>query len=153
MLYDLALPLAAHNTLANLLRYISFRSGAACMTALIVSFVIGPPLIRWLRRKQKQGQPIRTDGPARHVVEKAGTPTMGGVMILVATLGSTLLWVDLHNRYIWAVLGVTLGYGLIGFADDYLKLARHSHKGLSGKGKLIGQAMIGLAAAVWVMHT
>jgi len=153
MLYDLAHQFAAHNTLANLFRYISFRSGAACMTALIVSFVIGPALIRWLRRKQKQGQPIRDDGPARHLLEKAGTPTMGGVMILIATLGSTLLWVDLRNRYIWAVLGVTLGYGMIGFADDYLKLARRSHKGLSGKGKLIGQAMIGLAASIWVMHT
>jgi len=153
MLYSFAQPLAAHYTLANLLRYITFRSGAACMTALIVSFIIGPPLIRWLREKQKLGQPIRVDGPPRHVLEKAGTPTMGGVLILAATLGSTLLWVDLRNRYIWAVLGVTLGYGLLGFADDYLKLARRNHKGLSGKGKLIGQAMIGIAAAIWIMHT
>ncbi len=153
MLYDLAQPFAAHVTLANLFRYITFRSGAACMTALLVSFIIGPGLIRWLRAMQRQGQPIRADGPARHVIEKAGTPTMGGVLILIATLGSTLLWVDLRNRYIWAVLGVTLGYGLLGFADDYLKLARRNHKGLSGKGKLIGQAMIGLAASIWVMHT
>jgi phospho-N-acetylmuramoyl-pentapeptide-transferase len=153
MLYDLARPYAAHVTLANLFHYITFRSGAACMTALLVSFIIGPGLIRWLRAKQRQGQPIRADGPARHVVDKAGTPTMGGVLILLASLGSTVLWVDLRNRYIWAVLGVTLGYGLLGFADDYLKLARRSHKGLSGKAKLIGQAIIGLAAAGWLMHT
>lgn len=153
MLYDLARPYAAHVTLANLFHYITFRSGAACMTALLVSFIIGPGLIRWLRVKQRQGQPIRADGPARHVVDKAGTPTMGGVLILLASLGSTVLWVDLRNRYIWAVLGVTLGYGLLGFADDYLKLARRSHKGLSGKAKLIGQAIIGLAAAGWLMHT
>lgn len=153
MLYSIAQPLAAHNTLANLARYLTFRSGAACLTALVVSLIIGPALIRWLRVKQRQGQPIRTDGPARHVLEKAGTPTMGGVLILVATLGATLLWVDLRNRYIWAVLGVTLGYGLLGLADDYLKLARRNHKGLSGKGKLVGQAMIGLAAAIWIMHT
>ncbi len=153
MLYSLTQPFAAHANWANLFHYISFRAGAACMTSLIVSFIIGPWVIGRLRVMQKQGQPIRSDGPARHVVEKAGTPTMGGVLILAATLGSTLLWVDLANRYIWAVLGVTLGYGLLGFADDYLKLARRNHKGLSGKGKLIGQAMIGIAAAIWIMHT
>ncbi len=153
MLYDLLQPAAHHFILFNLVRYISFRSGAACMTALVVSFLVGPGLIRWLRVKQGQGQPIRADGPERHLVEKAGTPTMGGVLILFASLSATLLWVDLRNRYIWAVLGVTLGYGLLGFADDYLKLARRNHRGLSGKGKLIGQAMIGLAAAIWLMHT
>jgi phospho-N-acetylmuramoyl-pentapeptide-transferase len=153
MLYSLSKPFAAEYTIANLLHYITVRSGAACVTALFASFIIGPALIRWLRLKQKQGQPIRTDGPARHIVDKAGTPTMGGLLILLTALGSTLLWVDLQNRYIWAVLGVTLGYGLLGFADDYLKLVRRNHKGLSGKGKLIGQAMIGLAAAIWIMHT
>lgn len=153
MLYSFAQPFAAHANWANLFHYITFRSGAACMTSLVVSFIIGPWVIRRLRVMQKQGQPIRSDGPARHVVEKAGTPTMGGVLILAATLGSTLLWVDLANRYIWAVLGVTLGYGLLGFADDYLKLARRNHKGLSGKGKLISQAMIGIAASIWIMHT
>ncbi|HEX5327104.1 MAG TPA: phospho-N-acetylmuramoyl-pentapeptide-transferase, partial [Acetobacteraceae bacterium] len=153
MLYDLAQPLAKHYLLLNLVRYISFRSGAACMTALVVSFIIGPALIRWLRRVQRQGQPIRGDGPERHVIEKAGTPTMGGVLILFASLSATLLWVDLRNRYIWAVLLVTLGYGVLGFADDYLKLARRNHKGMSGRSKLIGQAVIGLAASTWIMLT
>ena len=95
MLYSLTQPFAAHANWANLFHYITFRAGAACMTSLIVSFIIGPWVIGRLRVMQKQGQPIRSDGPARHVVEKAGTPTMGGVLILAATLGSTLLWVDL----------------------------------------------------------
>jgi phospho-N-acetylmuramoyl-pentapeptide-transferase len=153
MLYDLSQPLARHFILFNLVRYITFRSGAACMTALLVSFIIGPALIRWLRRMQRQGQPIRADGPERHVIEKAGTPTMGGVLILAAALGATLLWVDLRDRYIWAVLLVTAGYGALGFADDYLKLSRRSHKGLSGRGKLAGQALLGLAASTWIMLT
>ncbi|HSU07296.1 MAG TPA: phospho-N-acetylmuramoyl-pentapeptide-transferase [Acetobacteraceae bacterium] len=153
MLFDLSQPLARHFILFNLVRYISFRSGAACMTALVVSFIIGPALIRWLRRVQHQGQPIRADGPERHVIEKAGTPTMGGVLILFASLSATLLWVDLRNRYIWAVLLVTLSYGVLGFADDYLKLARRDHKGLSGRGKLLGQAVIGLVASTWIMLT
>ena len=137
----------------NLLHYITFRSGAACLTALVMSFLIGPGLIRWLRRMQRHGQPIRADGPERHLIEKNGTPTMGGVLILLATLGSTVLWVDLRNRYVWAVLGVTFGYGLLGFIDDWLKLSRRSHKGLAGRLKLFGQAAIGLVAAVWIMRT
>ncbi len=153
MLFALARPLTRDISAFNVLHYITFRSGAACLTALVMSFLIGPGLIRWLRRTQGQGQPIRADGPERHLIEKAGTPTMGGVLILLATLGSTLLWVDLRNRYIWAVMGVTFGYGLLGFADDYLKLARRSHRGLPGRAKLIGQAAIGLAAATWIMHT
>jgi phospho-N-acetylmuramoyl-pentapeptide-transferase len=153
MLFNLFQPLAPHFILFNLFRYITVRSGAACMTALLVSFIVGPPLIRWLRRVQRQGQPIRTDGPERHVVEKAGTPTMGGVLILTAALGATLLWVDLRDRYIWAVLLVTVGYGALGFADDYLKLARHNHKGLSGRSKLAGQALLGLIASAWIMLT
>ena len=111
MLYDLARPLANQFILFNLLRYITFRSGAACLTALIVSFILGPPLIRWLRSVQGNGQPIREDGPERHLIEKKGTPTMGGVLILSALTISTLLWVDLRNAYVWAVLFVTLGYG------------------------------------------
>lgn len=152
MLYDLSKPFAAHYALFNLFRYITFRSGAACLTALIVSFIIGPALIRWLRIKQRQGQPIRLDGPERHILEKQGTPTMGGVMILLAWLISTVLWVDLRNQYVWAAMLVTVSYGLLGFADDYLKLAKRNHRGVPGRVKLIVQAAIGLGVAYWLMR-
>jgi phospho-N-acetylmuramoyl-pentapeptide-transferase len=151
MLYDLARPLANQFILFNLLRYITFRSGAACLTALLVSFVLGPPLIRWLKSLQRNGQPIRSDGPERHLIEKQGTPTMGGVLILFAMTISTLLWVDLRNAYVWAVLCVTLGYGAIGFVDDYLKLSRGNHKGVSARVKLITQMVFGFGAAIWLM--
>ncbi len=150
MLYNLARPLAEHFILFNLFRYITFRAGAACLTALLVSFILGPRVIRWLRSLQRNGQPIREDGPERHLIDKKGTPTMGGVLILFALGISTLLWVDLRNRYVWAVLFVTLGYGALGFVDDYLKLSRHSHKGVPGRTKLAVQAVIGLIAGVWI---
>jgi len=151
MLYDLTRPFANQFILFNLLRYITFRSGAACLTALVVCFIVGPPLIRWLKSVQRHGQPIRTDGPQRHLVEKKGTPTMGGVLILSSLAISTLLWGDLRNGYVWAVMFVTLGYGAVGFADDYLKLSRRNHKGVSAKAKLIAQTVIGMAAAIWIM--
>jgi phospho-N-acetylmuramoyl-pentapeptide-transferase len=150
MLYDLARPFASQFILFNLLRYITFRSGAACLTALVVSFILGPPVIRWLKSVQRQGQPIREDGPERHLTEKKGTPTMGGVLILFALTISTLLWVDLRNAYVWAVLFVTLGYGALGFADDYRKLSRRNHKGVAAKIKLIVQTLIGIGAAMWL---
>ena len=133
MLYDLARPLANQFILFNLFRYITFRSGAACLTALVVSFILGPPLIRWLKSHAAAtaSRSASTD-PERHLIEKKGTPTMGGVLILFALTISTLLWVDLRNGYVWAVLFVTLGYGALGFADDYLKLSRRNHKGVSG---------------------
>jgi phospho-N-acetylmuramoyl-pentapeptide-transferase len=150
MLYDLARPLAEQFILFNLFRYITFRSGAACLTALVVSLLLGPAFIRWLRRVQRNGQPIRPDGPERHLIEKKGTPTMGGVLILSALTVSTLLWADLRSGYMWAVLCLTLGYGLLGFADDYVKLSKASFRGLSGRGKLIAQAGLGLGAAIWI---
>ncbi len=151
MLYDLARPLANQFILFNLFRYITFRSGAACLTALLVSFVLGPPVIRWLKSVQRHGQPIREDGPERHLIEKKGTPTMGGVLILFALTISTLLWVDLRNLYVWAALFVTLAYGALGFADDYRKLSRRNHKGVSARAKLIAQMLVGLAAAIWLV--
>jgi phospho-N-acetylmuramoyl-pentapeptide-transferase len=151
MLFDLTRPFANQFILFNLFRYITFRSGAACLTALIVSFILGPPVIRWLKSLQRNGQPIRSDGPERHLIEKKGTPTMGGVLILSALVISTLLWVDLRNLYVWAVMFVTLGYGVLGFVDDYLKLSRNDHKGVSPRVKMIAQALIGLIAAVWLM--
>ena len=121
------------------------------MTALIVSFLCGPLIIRWLKAHQGQGQPIRKDGPASHIVAKAGTPTMGGFMILLALVSSTLLWADLRNGYIWAALGVTVGYGMIGFIDDYIKVSRRNSNGLPAKLKLLLQVLIATVATLWIM--
>ena len=148
MLFNIAHGFAEQVPLANLFRYITFRSGAACLTALFISFLLGPVVIRWLRSVQRGGQPIRLDGPARHLVEKKGTPTMGGVLILLSLTISTLLWADLGNGYVWAVLLLTLGYGAVGFIDDYLKLSRRNTKGVSARGKLAAQLSMGLACAV-----
>jgi phospho-N-acetylmuramoyl-pentapeptide-transferase len=147
VLYHLAVALTDEVGGLNLFRYLTFRTGAAVMTALFVSFLLGPRLIRWLRATQKGGQPIRADGPESHLLTKQGTPTMGGFLILLALAVATVLWADLTNGYVWIVLVVTLGYGGIGFLDDYLKVTRRSSGGLSGRLKLAGQAAIGLVAA------
>ncbi|AMY70066.1 phospho-N-acetylmuramoyl-pentapeptide-transferase [Frigidibacter mobilis] len=136
----------------NLFRYITFRAGAAFFTALIFGFIFGRPLIDFLRRKQKKGQPIREDGPQTHFV-KAGTPTMGGLLILSALLVSTLLWARLDNPYVWIVLLVTYAFGMIGFADDYAKVTKQNTKGVSSRTRfLIGLLIAALAgaAAAWV---
>jgi len=151
MLYNLLSPLADDFSIFNLFRYLTFRTGGAVMTALIISFVLGGPLIRWLKSQQGEGQPIREDGPESHPLTKKGTPTMGGLLILVAITTATMLWADLTNRYVWAVMVVTLGFGAIGFADDYLKLSRRSSNGLPGKVKLIGEIAIAGGAAWGVM--
>ena len=134
----------------NLFRYITFRAGAAFFTALIFGFLFGQPLIGMLRSRQKKGQPIRADGPEGHFA-KAGTPTMGGLLILSALLVSTLLWARLDTPYTWIVLGVTLGFGLIGFADDYAKVTKMNTKGVSGRVRfgagLVIAAVAGMAAA------
>jgi phospho-N-acetylmuramoyl-pentapeptide-transferase len=130
----------------NLFRYITFRAGGAFLTALVFGFLFGRPLINLLRRKQKKGQPIRDDGPASHF-SKAGTPTMGGLLILSALVFSTLLWARLDNTYVWIVLGVTVAFGLIGFADDYAKVTKMNTKGVSGKLRFgIGLLVAGIAA-------
>ncbi len=151
MLFNLLRPLADQFILFNLIRYITFRSGVACLTALVLALLLGPALIRWLKSVQRQGQPIREDGPARHLVEKKGTPTMGGVLILFALGLSTLLWADLRSGYVWAVLFVTFGYGGLGFIDDFQKLSQRSHKGVSGRTKMWVQAVIGLVAGIWIV--
>ncbi|MGA1761469.1 MAG: phospho-N-acetylmuramoyl-pentapeptide-transferase [Paracoccaceae bacterium] len=134
--------------LFNLFRYITFRAGAAFFTALIFGFIFGQPLINVLRRKQGKGQPIRTDGPEGHFV-KAGTPTMGGLLILLALLTSTLLWARLDNVFIWIVLLVTLSFGLIGFADDYAKVSKQNTAGVPGKVRLgLGFVISAIAAYV-----
>ncbi len=149
MLYDLARPFADKYVLANLLRYETFRMVGAIITALLVCFVFGPSIIRWLKSRQGAGQPIRSDGPETHL-KKQGTPTMGGVMILLAVIVSTLLWVDLTNAYTWIVLLATVGNGAIGFGDDYLKLTKRNSKGLPGRVKLIWQIIIALVAAILI---
>src|SRR5277367_6047821 len=123
--------------LLRLFKYLSFRSGGAVLTALFVAFVIGPALIRWLKVRQGKGQPIRSDGPQRRIIEKQGTPTMGGLLILVPAVVATLIWADLSNAYVWIVLFVTVSYGSLGFADDYLKVTKRSSDGISGRVRLV----------------
>ncbi|MFN0114634.1 MAG: phospho-N-acetylmuramoyl-pentapeptide-transferase [Paracoccaceae bacterium] len=130
----------------NLFRYITFRAGGAFFTALIFGFLFGRPIIDFLRRTQKKGQPIRDDGPESHF-SKAGTPTMGGLLILSALTASTLLWARLENPFVWIVLGVTLAFGLIGFADDYAKVTKQTSKGVSSRTRfLAGLAVAAIAA-------
>ncbi|MQX36736.1 phospho-N-acetylmuramoyl-pentapeptide-transferase [Roseospira navarrensis] len=135
----------------NVFRYLTFRTGGAVMTALLVAFVFGPRIIRWLRSRQTNGQPIRDDGPESHLLTKQGTPTMGGVMMLLGVAAGTLLWADLSSGYVWAVLVLTLGYGGLGFADDYLKVTRRHHGGLPGRSKLIGQVGLATLVGIWIV--
>jgi len=155
VLYLLLLPLVDQFSPLNLIRYLTFRAGAGLVTALLISFLFGPAVIRWLKSKQgKEGQPIRSDGPEGHLVTKRGTPTMGGVLILLAMTFSTLLWADLTNAYVWAVMLVTLGFGLVGFADDYMKLVHRSSGGLPGRIKLAATVIFAVAAAaIIVLYT
>jgi len=132
----------------NLFRYITFRAGGAFMTALVFGFLFGPPLILVLRKRQGKGQPIRSDGPEGHFA-KAGTPTMGGLLIVGALLTSTLLWARLDNPYVWLVLFVTMGFGLIGFADDYAKVSKGNVKGVPGRVRLGLGFAIAIIAAYW----
>lgn len=132
----------------NLIRYLSFRTGGAVATALVIGLLIGPKFIGWLRVRQGKGQPIRDDGPQSHLA-KVGTPTMGGLMILTAIIISILLWMDLSNIYVWSCLLVMTGFGLVGFKDDYDKVKKRSHKGLSGRVRLLFEFVIaGVAVAL-----
>ena len=138
---------------ANLIRYQTFRAGAALMTAMIIGLWIGPRFISMLRVRQGKGQPIREDGPQSHLA-KRGTPTMGGLMILIALLASMLLWMDLTDPFVWACLAVTGGFGLIGFLDDYDKVKKRSHAGISGRTRLLAEfAVAGVASWIIVSHT
>jgi phospho-N-acetylmuramoyl-pentapeptide-transferase len=146
MFYNLLYPLADVFSPFNLFRYLTFRSIAAFLTALVLSFLIGGGLIRWLRSKQAQGQPIRNDGPATHLTKK-GTPTMGGLLILITLTVATLLWADLTNRYVWIVLAITLAFGAVGFWDDYLKVTKKNPKGVPAKIKLVISVAVAAIAA------
>src|SRR6202022_4213205 len=130
----------------NVFRYITFRTAGATMTAVVFVFLFGPTIIAALRVRQGKGQPIRDDGPQNHLVSKKGTPTMGGLMILSGLIVSTLLWANPINPYVWIVLAVTLGFGFVGFYDDYLKVTKQSHSGFAGKFRLVIEAGMGLAA-------
>jgi phospho-N-acetylmuramoyl-pentapeptide-transferase len=134
----------------NLFRYITFRSVGALVTALVIALLIGPRFIGFLRSRQGKGQPIREDGPASHLLTKKGTPTMGGLMILIALTVSTLLWMDTGNGFVWASLFVTLSFGAIGFMDDYDKVTKRSHKGISGRTRLMVEFLIAGLACTWI---
>ena len=136
----------------NLFRYLTFRTGGAVLTALLVSFILGPVVIGWLKSTQTNGQPIRDDGPEGHLISKQGTPTMGGFLILLGLALGTLLWADLGNDYVWATLVVTIGFGAVGFADDYLKVSRYSHRGLPARLKLLLEIAVAAVATLWIMH-
>jgi len=151
MLYNLLAPLAEDIGVFNLFRYLTFRTAGAILTALLVSFLCGPAVIRTLRRRQREGQPIREDGPEGHLLTKRGTPTMGGLLILLGIVAGTLLWADLTSGYVWVVLLVTLGFGLVGMLDDLIKLRRKSSKGLPARGKFLAQIALGLGATAWVV--
>ncbi|HEX8402535.1 MAG TPA: phospho-N-acetylmuramoyl-pentapeptide-transferase [Allosphingosinicella sp.] len=127
--------------LLNLFRYITLRAGAATATALVIGLIIGPKFIGWLRVRQGKGQPIRDDGPQSHLA-KRGTPTMGGLMILTSVSLAMLMWMNLENRYVWACLFITVGFGLIGFLDDYDKVTKRHHKGVSGRTRLLAEFVV-----------
>ncbi len=150
MLFNLLAPLSDEIGVFNLFNYLTFRTGGAVMTALLISFVFGPLVINRLRHHQREGQPIRTDGPEDHL-RKKGTPTMGGLLILLALTISTILWADVTNGYVWSVLLVAVGFGAIGFADDYLKLTRRNSTGLPARFKLLAEVAVAVAATLSIM--
>jgi phospho-N-acetylmuramoyl-pentapeptide-transferase len=146
--YHLLYPLKAHFSPFNVFRYITFRTFFAILTAMALSLIIGPWCIKKLKELQVS-QFIREEGPQSHQC-KAGTPTMGGLMIICTMLTSTLLWADLRNLYVWLLIFVTLGFGFVGFWDDYLKVIKKHNQGLTGRQKLLGQTFIALVAALWL---
>jgi phospho-N-acetylmuramoyl-pentapeptide-transferase len=151
MLFYLLTSLTDEFSPLNVFRYSTTRTGAAILTALLFVFLFGPRIISLLKLKQGRGQPIRSDGPQRHIVEKQGTPTMGGLMILSGILVATLLWADLRNLYVWAVLFVTLGFGAIGFYDDFLKVTKSTTRGFSGRFRLLAEFVIAGMAVLCFM--
>lgn len=152
MLYNILLPYIHNSHIANLFHYITFRSGFAVLVTLSFSFLIGPRLIKFLQALQKYGQPIRLDGPESHQA-KAGTPTMGGIMIILSSCCSTLLLADLTNKYIWITLFGFISFGIIGFLDDYAKVTKNNHYGVKDKSKLLLQGIISLIVYILLEYT
>ena len=148
MLYHLLYPLHTAISAFNIFRYITFRMIYASLTAFLICFFLGPWMIRKLRRLQI-GQYVRDDGPQTHL-KKAGTPTMGGLLIIIAVTSATLLWADLKNTFVWIALMVLIGFGAVGFIDDYMKVVKKQSKGLSAKAKMILLTVLGLLAA-WLV--
>ncbi|MDP3714967.1 MAG: phospho-N-acetylmuramoyl-pentapeptide-transferase, partial [Burkholderiales bacterium] len=151
MLLELAQFLEQHIRAFNVFNYLTLRAVLACLTSLVISFIVGPALIRKLAA-YKIGQAVRDDGPQTHLA-KAGTPTMGGALILVSIIVTTLLWADLSNRFVWVVLCVTVGFGAIGWVDDYRKVVHRNPKGLSAKAKFFWQSVLGLGAAIFIAYS
>ncbi|RCL76462.1 MAG: phospho-N-acetylmuramoyl-pentapeptide-transferase [Alphaproteobacteria bacterium] len=149
MLYFLSL-LSDGGDVFNIFRYITFRAGGAFFTSLIIFFTFGKFSINFLKKLQKEGQPIREDGPKEHIIKKAGTPTMGGVIILLAVTVSTILWARLDNQYVWIILFVTFSFGLLGLIDDYIKVVKQSYGGLSGRLRLIVGFLIAFVAVYFI---
>lgn len=147
MIYNLLSPYIHTSHIANLFHYITFRMGLAMLFSLLISFLIGPRIIKFLHNLQKHGQPIRDDGPEAHKL-KIGTPTMGGIMVILSVCISTLLFTDLTNKYIWVALFIFISFGIVGFIDDYSKITRNNHRGVSGKKKLLLQALICFTACL-----
>jgi phospho-N-acetylmuramoyl-pentapeptide-transferase len=150
MLYYWLYPLAKVFPAFNVFRYITFRTAMAAVTSLLLALALGGPMVRLLKRRQI-GQSVRTEGPRSHLA-KAGTPTMGGVLILLSVIAATLLWMDLKNRLVWIALGTLVGLGVVGFADDYVKITQRRSLGLSGRGKLVPQFLVAFAAAWAIEH-
>ena len=151
MLYSFLTSFVETFTFLNVFKYITFRIGLSVLTSLIIIFLIGNPLIKYFSKKQITG-PIRQDGPIDHIIKKSGTPTMGGLMILIGIIISTLMWADLNNIYIWIVIFVCTSLGLLGFIDDYLKIKQKNSSGINAKLKFIGQLLISLIAIIILIY-
>ena len=151
MLYSFLTSFVDVFSFLNVFKYITFRIGLAVVTSLTIIFLIGSPLIRYFSKKQITG-PIRQDGPIDHIIKKSGTPTMGGLMILIGIITSTIMWADLNNVYIWIVLFVCTSLGLLGFVDDYLKIKFKNSSGVNAILKFLGQLLISLVAILILFY-
>ena len=152
MLYEFLYPLSENFQIFNVFKYITFRTGGAILTSLIISFIFGPLLIQTLKNFQREGQPIRIDGPSDHIIKKKGTPTMGGILILFASVGSTIIWMQLDNQFVWSILLIMIGFGAIGIIDDWMKISKNSSSGLNGKLKISLQIFIAFPAIMSVIQ-